>query len=270
MAEMRSWIPLVLPSIGWHAYYGGFGALGAWLAIGVLLAGRLHLVVVLLALLMTLRAARARTPSWDWGDEWYQRRAGTMLEDIRSRLLELHPHLEPRSRLFFASIPNNIGLIAGRSPAVRVWYADSSLEADFYSGYRPRPEGAFAGRDRFFKFDTLSGLVEVDADGPAPSNPGQAIQWEQSQEVLAMLFLRNGDPERAATRFQEIGRLSHRPDALVLASAAWAVAGEPRRSDSLLHAVKARLPIPASDVYAWRMRLVASVPRPSRVDRTPQ
>src|SRR5207248_6517748 len=32
------WVPLLNPILGWHAYYGMFGMLGAWLAIAALLA----------------------------------------------------------------------------------------------------------------------------------------------------------------------------------------------------------------------------------------
>jgi hypothetical protein len=57
--------------------------------------------------------------------------------------------------VYFGSIPNNIGLIAGQSPALRVWYSDATLEAGFYSSYQPRGEGEPSGLDLFLplRFD---------------------------------------------------------------------------------------------------------------------
>ena len=202
------WFPLFLPSIAWHAYYGCLGVFGAWLAMALWLQDRPRLAMAAIACLAFLRGAQASTRSSDWGTEWYQRRAGNMLSAIRDELYRQHPSLPPHSRVFLGHIPNNIGLIAGQSPALRVWYRDSTLQAGFYSYYRPRPESAPRGDDFFFRFDSLRGLIEVKA-GPEDVQHGLVSNpdWEGDHEKLAMLFLRNGDVPRGAQLQDWVTRL---------------------------------------------------------------
>jgi hypothetical protein len=133
--------------------------------------------------LALLRGADSKTMSWDWG-EWFWLRSGSFLSAIRSELLREHPTLPPHTRIYLGRIPNNIGLIAGQSPALRVWYRDTTLNATFYSNYRPRGATAPKGEDLFFRFDSSQVLEEVvagpeDIDAARRSNP----EWEDDREV---------------------------------------------------------------------------------------
>src|SRR5262249_28039563 len=70
-----AWLPLAMPTIGWHAYYGTFGALGAWLALATLIARAPGVGATLAAGLLALGVAAADTPTDDWGTTWFQLRA---------------------------------------------------------------------------------------------------------------------------------------------------------------------------------------------------
>jgi len=154
-------LPLLLPGLGWHAYYAQFAALGAWLGIGRLLARPIPVTLGLLSALAVIGAARAATPSEDWGEAAYQRRAGAFVRDIRDRLLGAYPKMEPNARLWFVRLPNNVGFLAGNGPVVRVWYGDPTLEAGYYSAYTARAEGEPAGPDHFFRMDEAGQFMEV-------------------------------------------------------------------------------------------------------------
>lgn len=259
------WIPLFHPSIGWHAYYGSLAALGAWIALAALIVDRPRFVIGLLLALGILRGAAAATPSWDWGSEWYQTRAGNMLQLIRGQLLESYPTLPPNSRIYFGSIPNNIGLIAGRSPAVRVWYGDASLEAGFYSYYRPRSSTDARGPDLFFHFDSTTGIREVFADSAAAVRTAAvAPGWEQDHESVAMTLLSSGDLPRAARLFEAIATLPHRPDAQMLAAVCWQEYGDTTRAAADLERVRVRTGGTMAQMTDWAARLHASMPRRSR------
>jgi hypothetical protein len=255
------WLPLFLPSIAWHAYYGCLGALGMWLALALSLESRPRIAVAVIACLAIVRGAQASTPSWDWGNEWYQRRAGNMLSSIQGDLIREHPSLPHHSRIFLGHIPNNIGLIAGQSPALRVWYADSTLKADYYSSYRPRASSEAAGPDYFFRFDTLQGMVEVktgneDVQAAVLSNP----EWEGDHERLAMTFLRSGDTPRAAAEFEKLSSLPNRADAAVYAAVCLEVMADSVRADSLLSAAQARLGLSSDRMRQWVERLRTTFP----------
>jgi tetratricopeptide (TPR) repeat protein len=159
-----------------------------------------------------LRQAAASSPSWDWGTEWYQRRASSFLGGIRAQLRTLHPRLPSHARLYFARIPNDIGMLAGDGPALRVWYGDSTLVAHYYSAYRTRRAGETPGPDYFFRFDTTRGLVPV-LEGREPS-PDLELEpdWTRDHEVLAALLLNAGDLERSLAEYRKLAA-AHPDDA---------------------------------------------------------
>lgn len=256
------WLPLLHPSVGFHAYYGCVGALGAWVAIASIRPLHSRWLTPMLVALGLLRGVGAAAMSWDWGSEWYQRRAGNMLELIETQLKQAYPRLPSGTRVYFGNIPNNIGLVAGESPAIRVWYADSTLQAGFYSYYRPRTAHSRAGRDLFFHFDTLTGLREVRTEAEDlrlayANNP----DWERDHEALAMSLLRAGDMGMAAMQFEKIALLPHRPDALAFAAAARLEEGDSIRAGQLMAEAVRRMDGTPADIGAWVARLRASMPR---------
>jgi tetratricopeptide (TPR) repeat protein len=199
-------LPLFLPSIGWHAYYGLFGAFGVWLLVMHGLSRRPRLALALIGALAVLRPLRADTPSWDWASDAYQRRAGHFLGALRDDLLRQRPALPRHARLYFAQVPRNIGWVAGNGPALRVWYRDSTLVGGYYSYYRPRGAGEPAGPDYFFRFDSLGKWVEVvkgaeDVRAARERNPA----WEPDHAELARLLGHAGDWAGAAA---ELGKLA--------------------------------------------------------------
>lgn len=219
---MLGWSVLFLPSIGWHAYYGVLGSFGCWLALATFLAQYRRTTITVVLALALLREARAATPSWDWGTDWYQSRAGAILASIRERLLQFHPTLPRHSRLFFARIPNNIGLLAGNGPAIRIWYEDPTLQARFYSAYTSRTIGDTLGRDYFFRFDSVQVLLEV---RPGPESFDEAMrdnpQWQHDHEVLASMFIRTGNIAGAAAEYSKLATaFPGRPDYALYAGAA--------------------------------------------------
>ena len=199
------WLPGIVLRVGWHAYYALFGAMGAWLALGVLLARRPRAAAALIAGIAVLGAAAARTPSIDWGSAWYQRRAGSFLAYMRDDLLRKHPRPAPRERLFFTGVPSNVGFLTTGGPAVRVWYADTTLAAAFWSGYAPRPAGAPPGPDRFFRYDSTAGWVAIatgveDVAGARAANP----RWEADHRDLAGTLARAEDWKAAAAEYEKL------------------------------------------------------------------
>lgn len=257
-----AWLPLFMRSIGWHAYYGSLGTFGAWLALAGLLTERRALTIALFVVLGLLRGKSAATRTWDWGSEWYQRRAGNMLSVIRTQLLERHPRLAPHTRVYFGNIPNNIGLVAGESPAIRVWYRDSTLQAGFYSYYRPRAAGDADGPDLFFEFDSTRGLVPVllgteDLAGASRRDP----DWERHHRALAVLLLRQGDAARAALEYEKIAALGERADASMFAAICWEAVGNASRAESLYAAAGRTSGLGAREIEEWAGRLRATLPR---------
>jgi hypothetical protein len=245
------WLPLLVPSIGWHAYYGGLGALGAWAGFGVLLARVPALAVGSLFALGVLSGAAAHTVSWDWGDAWYQRRAASWQEGLRERLLQLHPTLPPHTRLWFIKMPNNIGLVAGASSAVRVWYGEPTLRADYYSRYRPRTAGEPAAPDRFLRYDPDQVLVEIatgeeDVSAAMRANP----EWTHDHFNLARQLVRAGDWRLAATEYGKLARLPGMWPPALYSGVCWGLAGERAREDSLIGLAITRSGLPADSVRA--------------------
>lgn len=197
------WLPLLAPGLGWHAYYGLFGALGAWLAVAAL-ARPGALAAGAVALLAFAASARDATPSLDWGDAYYQRRAGILLGTLRERLLALAPDPAPHTRFWFVALPNNIGFLQGDGPALRTWYRDTTLTAGFFSAWRPAPAGA-PGADRFFKLREGGRWVELvpgpeDAAAALAADPG----WAADHRSLGRTFANAGEWAMAAREFAKV------------------------------------------------------------------
>jgi tetratricopeptide (TPR) repeat protein len=190
---------MLMPSIGWHAYYGLLGALGVWLLIAPWLVRVPALAFAVVLALAVLRPLRADTPSWDWSSKAYFQRAGFFIEALRSDLLKRHPTVPPHSRLYFSQVPQNIGLVVADGPAFRVWYDDPTLRAGFYSAYAPRLASAPPGRDFFFKFDTTLTWREV-VEGPEEIGPARSADpdWEEDHRELALVLGSAGDWDHAA------------------------------------------------------------------------
>ena len=201
---LAGWIPLLLPTLGWHSYYALLGAFGAWLALGILLARRLPLALATVTLLTLLRGARADTPSRDWGSEWYQRRAGSFIEFMRADLRRVAPNPPPHSRFYFVRVPSNVGFLAGDAPALRVWYRDSTLRGGYYPAFRVRHPSEPRGEDRFFRFE-VTGWVPVwtgpeDVAAARRENP----RWLTDHETLAGALARGGDWATAAVEYEKL------------------------------------------------------------------
>jgi hypothetical protein len=200
---LLGWMPALAPAVGWHAYYTLLGAMGAWLALGAALARAPRIGLAVVVALAVLRAAQADTPSLDWGAEWYQRRAGNFLAFMRSDLLRKHPEVAPGSRLYFTEVPSNVGFLTTGGPALRAWYREPRLEAGFFSEYRRRTGGT--GEDRFFRYDSTSGWIEIAharAEGAEArkANP----RWERDHRELASTFARAEDWAGAAIEYERL------------------------------------------------------------------
>jgi hypothetical protein len=197
------WLPLLLPSLGWHTYYGLLGALGAWLALSAWLESRPVLAVVTIVAMAFLRVAQAATPSMDWGSEWYQRRASEFLTSMRADLMRQHPTVPAGSRLYFTRVPSLVGFITGDAPALRVWYHDPTVSGGFFRDYRVRAPGT-RGDDLFFRYDSTAGWIEL-TPGRADSSPGRP-EWQLDHERLALALSRGGDWPGAAQEFERLAR----------------------------------------------------------------
>jgi hypothetical protein len=218
------WLPLFVPSIGWHAYYALLGACGAWLALGALLSRRPAFAVALIAALVLVRSGRATTVSRDWGTEFYQTRAAVFLASMRDDLLRLHPTVPPHSRLYFVLIPSEVGFLAGDAPVLRVWYGDPTLKGGRFKQYRARRPGE-PGRDFFFRYDGR-GWIEIPADSSAVLPPGDAIAAADAGE-LGSLFAQAGDWPRAAIQYERLARTYPAvPERVLSAGVARAMAGD--------------------------------------------
>lgn len=199
------WAPLLLPGLGWHGYYGLFGALGMIFALAPWVTRRLGLALLLVALVGGIGVARAHTPSLDWGEASYQRRAAAALQVLRTNLLKLHAGVPRHARLYFAGVPDRIGFLAGDGPALRVWYRDSTLSGGFWSAYRARRAEAPQAPDYFFAFDTTRGWVEVHA-GPENVEVARTLDrdWEENQRRLATTLSDGGDWALASASYEKL------------------------------------------------------------------
>jgi hypothetical protein len=197
-----AWLPLLDPRIGWHSYYGLLGALGAWLALGALMS-HVHLRYVALAVVMIsafLRAGAAATPSSDWGSAWYQRRAADFLVFMREDLQQKLPHPPSRSRIYFTGVPSQIGFLTEGAPALRVWYADTSLSGGFLSQYERR--GVWEGTDFFFRYDSTAGWRPL-SEERALTEAGDD-RWLADHSEMAAAFVKAEDWEAAGREYQAL------------------------------------------------------------------
>ncbi len=192
------WLPLLVPSLKWHSYYGIFGCLGAWLAMSIPLASRPRLSTCVIIGLLVLRAGRSTTEIHDWGEESYVRRAGGFVNMLRSDLLVKCPKPRPHTRFYFTDVPSEVGFLVGDGPSLRIWYNDSTLTGYFWRNFRVRGARQPAGDDRFFRYDSVGGWFEV-----LPGLPESALthsptpRWIQDHTRLAQAFV-SGEDWRAA------------------------------------------------------------------------
>ena len=206
--------PLLLPSLGWHAYSALLGAGGAWLALGVLLARRPAAALLAVGCVALLRPARADTVSRDWGSEWYQRRADAFLRHMRADLQRQVPQPPHHSRFYFIRVPSNVGFLAGDGPALRVWYGDSTLSGGYYRSYRLRAAAEPPAPDYFFRYDSTAGWAPVvpgaeDAAAARAANP----RYEIDHRTLAETLAGAGDWPRAASEYAKLAEAF--PDSFV-------------------------------------------------------
>ncbi len=202
-----AWVPLLLPSIDWHDYYGLLGAMGAWLALATVLAGVPPLAIAAVFVVATLQPVQANTKVWSFSAAYYQRRQAYFVGRLRTELLRIHPRLPSHARLHFAHVPNSIGLgYAWFSPAFSVWYSDSTIRGEFWSSYRPRAAEAQAAPDYFFRYDSTSGRwTEVvkgseDIAAARAANP----RWRDDHRELAALFARAEDWTATAGEYAKL------------------------------------------------------------------
>jgi Dolichyl-phosphate-mannose-protein mannosyltransferase len=244
-----AWLPAFYPGAGWHSYYTLLGAMGAWIALAPALASNRILAVVVVIVLVVLRSVQGATPSQDWGTEWYQKRAAHFVSFLRADLKRVAPTPRPHTRFFFNRVPNNVGFLTEGGPALRVWYRDPTLSGGFFSAYTTRSPQGPAGSDRFFRYDSTAGWIELHA-GRADSvadNP----RWIADHHELASRFAGAGDWSAAAAEFAVLADAE--PDSVGYASDAgvcFAMAGD---SSSAAHwfAVAARRPLADDQVKGW-------------------
>jgi hypothetical protein len=201
---MVGWVPLLLPTLGWHSYYALLGALGAWLALGAVLAPRPGIALAMVTVLVVLRGARADTPSRDWGNEWYQRRAGSFIEFMRADLRRIVPAPRAHTRFYFVRVPSNVGFLAGDAPALRVWYGDSTLRGGYYPSFRPRQPSEPQGEDRFFRFEVTGWVPVVTGSEDLAAARRDNPRWLTDHETLAGALARGGDWAAAALEYEKL------------------------------------------------------------------
>lgn len=201
------WLPVLMPWLGWRAYYSLIGAFGAWLAIAVLLAPHLRAAAAVVAIAAAIGAAAADTPSRDWSTAWYRRRAGAFLAFMRDDLKRKAPAPPPHTRMFFSGVPNDVGFVTRGAPALRQWYGDGTLSGDFLGDYAARTADAPPGEDWFFRYDSLGGWVSIVPEPPAAA---RGLTAEADQRDVAAALVRSREWASAARRWERLAEW--RPD----------------------------------------------------------
>ena len=251
-----------LPGLGWHSYYTLLGLIGAWAALGALLARRLPVAVAVVALAAVLRAGRASTPSVDWGDESFQLQSGVALRALRDSLAALHPTLPHGSRVYFTHQGNPQGLVSGGSPALRIWYDDPTLRSYHLRDFVVRSREEPPGPDYFFYVDAAHRLVELvpSRDGRPPSERDPA--WEGRHYNLATALLLGGDVEGAGGEYLAVARANaRRTDCALYAAACYRSLGRGELAEQAVGLATAA-GVSRADAEAKVTQLVATLPRP--------
>jgi hypothetical protein len=203
---LLGWLPLLMPSLGWHAYYALLGALGAWLALASVLAQRPWTGIAAVMVLALLRTGLTSTPSEDWGTEWFQRRAAAFTAQTHDALLRLRPVLPRSSRVFLGGLPGGTGLVPGHdeSPVLRVWYHDPTLRVAVLSRYQPRVASDTAGADVFLMHNFGSGWREAIKGTEDVAAAARDSRWPTDHEALAVALSRGGDWAGAAGEYAKL------------------------------------------------------------------
>ncbi len=251
---LLGWLPVLWPALGWHSYYTLLGAFGVWLLAGAWLARERSVALTVLIALAVLRAGQAATPSLDWGTEWYQNRAAAFVQFLRADLLQREPRPAPHSRLFFGGVPSNVGFLTAGAPALRVWYGDSTLSGGYMSQYAARGAGAAPGPDRFFRYDSTAGWVELRTlDEPAAAR-AENPRWEADHRELAAVFARARDWTAAAHEYARLATAADAPlKSATDAGVCFAMAGDSTAA-ARWFALAARQPGADDEVKAFARR----------------
>ncbi len=175
-------------------------------------------------------------------------------------MFQFHPSFPAHSRLYFARLPNQIGLLAGDGPAIRIWYNDPTLEGHYYSAYSPRVGPESAGLDFFFRFDTTQVLVEIH---PGPELLPEAMAanagWQRDHEILAAMFIRTGNISGAAVEYGKLATaLPSRADYALHAGAACEAIGASSEANAFY--LQASRVFGASDVRRRAGELIRALP----------
>jgi hypothetical protein len=159
------WAPLLVPSIGWHAYYGLLGTLGAWTILATMLSRWPRVAFAGVVALGMVDAGRTTTFSLDWGSAFYQMRAARFVSETRTYFRTRHPEMPPHSRVYLGHVPGSVGLVPGgeESPVLQFWYGDTTLRTYYMSRYRPRARDEHAGADFYFTYDSSRGWSDEEA-----------------------------------------------------------------------------------------------------------
>jgi hypothetical protein len=202
-----AWLPFLFPSVLWQPYYAAFGALGAWMTIALLPQRVRWLAVPVIVALALLRGPRAETPSRDWGNVVLQRFGRTFMSRTESYLKDRLPVLPRHARLFFTSVPRGVVFITGRddAPALRTWYDDKTLSGSFWGDFHRRDARDSVGPDYFFRYDSLSGWIEV-RTGPEDlvAAPVANPRWREDHQRLARTLIEGGDLRAATVELQKL------------------------------------------------------------------
>lgn len=202
--------PLFVPSVGFLAYYALLSLLGVWLVLATVVAPRPRVAIGLVAAVGLTQALHAHTPSFDWGNDWFLRRTEFFEGLLQRDLLERHPMLPPHSRIFLASVPDGTGI--GQpwfTPAVQVWYRDSTLMSGLVRDYVPSRSRS---EDVFLRFDNRENKWYETVRGPENVVKERKLNqsWEQDHGALAITLGKSGDWRGAAEETRKLIAVSPR------------------------------------------------------------